>query len=694
MIMSKWEAIAKTTGVVSKGLNDLWEQKLKKDASVIIGDSWSNFVLDSANFFNNAQNHIDVAIDPKTGTLACLMNLPDNHPDYKSHNQPFSSYVLNSVNKGAISLVDNTKNPYAKRLLQDKISNYKTSLANQIAGFEANIVMDKRQNMAVENIEKLAKATYTNPKLYNINKEDALIAINSLDIDPAHKAQLARKATSDIAKSAANAVLINLPASILDSSINYEWKKDLDVRSLIQLERGAIQSINHAHAKNMHEFEQLSKIHFDNILKHGEGIDGIETKLSSLPESEQSKFVLNQKLHIKAHDILEKVKNLPISEENNVVASFMTIPFGAEGYLEQVKLYKVIKDTLDKQQTIAQKDPALYVDQLFATNNIEDRRELGEKMIDRLQWQQKKGIPSYKQKVLTNEEKEEFCAIFNSRDPNVIKAHLDNILQIEYNHQSLGHRVLEEILLDTKLPALTHFYIDAHLYSRGNIKNDLAKAMVSKQALAEMSKPEKDALKTEIAKNMSDWQASILAGKTEEAPKTNLMRAGLLELARYYQFEKHLSMNEAVDMAVKNLLDGSYIVPYTDWKHGKFYIPKSVLEDKDVIELNPQNINFGLKKLRADIINHHVKYDKESSFGLEYYTGEAIKSREVNYALRGGAFRLTHDKRSVYYVYFDNNGEHPLLKSDKKIFTIDLLDLNKTQSSNDQMINDNFELDY
>ena len=181
--MSKWEAIAKTTNIVSKGLNEIWDRKLKKDASVIVGDRWSDFVLDSSNALTDAQNHLDVSMDEKTGSHACLMNLPDNHPDYGSHNQPFSNYVLDKFNQRASSLMEDMKNPYAREILQQKISSYKEHLAHQVAGFEANTVLGKRQNMAIENIEKLAKATYSDPHLYLEHKEDALIAIHNLDID-------------------------------------------------------------------------------------------------------------------------------------------------------------------------------------------------------------------------------------------------------------------------------------------------------------------------------------------------------------------------------------------------------------------------------------------------------------------------------------------------------------------------------
>jgi hypothetical protein len=118
--MNKWEAINKTGQIISKGLNDLWDRKLRKDANIIVSDSWSNFILDSSNFLSDAQNHLEVGIDQKTGTLACLMNLPDRHEHYVMHNEPFAKYVLDNFNNKADLLIENTKNPYARGVFAAK----------------------------------------------------------------------------------------------------------------------------------------------------------------------------------------------------------------------------------------------------------------------------------------------------------------------------------------------------------------------------------------------------------------------------------------------------------------------------------------------------------------------------------------------------------------------------------------------
>lgn len=669
--MSKWEHIAKTTEVLSKGFNEIWDRKLRKDASVIVGDKWSGFILDSTNDLKEAQNYVEVGIDQKTNTLACIMKLPDTHPDILENGEPFSRFVMNRVNIRANQILEEVKNPYARELLANQINSYKAGTAGQIAGYEANLVMDKRHNMAIENIEKLAKATYINPQIYSQNRENALIAINSLDIDPVHKGKFARKAKEEIAEAAASSVLASNPASILNHDAGHEWKKDLDFRSLARIENQARASVIYSTNKNIREFKKLSEIHFKNILSRGKGIDGIEDKLSLLPTDIASEFVAQEQMHINAYAVLERVKYAPLSTVKSELASLVPDPED-ENYHKQLRLYELVAKKINKQKELSKSDPALFVQTLF-TEEVDNELSLPDKINKRLSLQSQKGIPCYLQKMLTNEEREEFRNMLDSRDVNVIKTNLNNILNIESEYESLGHGIVEEILSDNKkLPILSHFYIDANLYNRGNLKNDLARAMASNQAIGEMSKKDEDDIKERIDKHIAPWRESILAGQTENAPEVLMMQAGLLELARFYQFDKHMSIKEATDTAINNLFEASYIAPYRDWNCGKFYVPRTIIQDKEVIELGEDKIEYALTKLRTDLINDRIEYDKSATISKEYedFPEDFAKG------LRSGTFRLSKDKRSVYYLIFSKEGEKPLMKSPEEIMTWDLLDLN------------------
>ncbi len=673
--MSKWEQIEKTTSIISKGLNEVWDRKLKKDASVMVADSWSNFLLDSANDLRDAQNHLDVGIDSKSNSLACLMNLPDNHIDASETGKPFANFFMSKLANKSAAIINSLKNPYAKEILEQKLNGYRANMAQNVASFEASMVMDKRHNMAIENIEKLAKATYANPTLFSQNKETALIAINSLDIDPKHKAKLLKKASTDIAEASAESFVMNNPRSILDQNIEHPWKQDLDFRKIAKIDGEANQAINAENKKKLTEFNQLAKIHLESILARGKGIDGLDDKLESLPEIVAQEFIAKEQLHIKSYDILDQIKYAPLSEGLKIASSLQVNP-NSENYVEESLVKEKVISQIQKQKQRAEKDPALFVEELFLSE-VDIDLPLAEKINKRLSLQTQKGIPSYKQKLLTQEEREHFQSALDSRDANIIQSELNNMLKIESNHESLGHKIVEEILQENKLSALNHFYIEANLHSRGNLKNDLARAMASGQALGEMSKNDKDAIQDRIKEKTKDWQDSILAGNSENVPEVLTMQTALLELARFYQFEKHVSIKEGCDLALRNLFETSYIKPYANWNHGNLYIPRTIIEDGRVKELETVNINYALQKLRGDLINHKIEYDAIASFGKEYYPDEALNSRDVESSLRGGTWRLSQDKKSVYYVYHDHEAERPLMKSNNEVQTWSLLDLNE-----------------
>jgi hypothetical protein len=134
-----------------------------------------------------------------------------------------------------------------------------------------------------------------------------------------------------------------------------------------------------------------------------------------------------------------------------------------------------------------------------------------------------------------------------------------------------------------------------------------------------------------------------------------------------------MSIKEATNTAINNLFEASYIAPYRDGNYGKFYIPRTIIKDKEIIELDEEKVNYGLTKLRSDLIGDRIEYDKYATFSKDH---EPFPE-ELEKSLRGGTFRLSKDKKSVYYVYFSKKGEQPLMKSADEILTWDLLGFNE-----------------
>ena len=656
--MSKWQQIASLTSTVNTGLTEIWDRKLKKDASVILGDSWSSFVLQNANDLSEAQRHVEVDIDQQTGTFAPIMKLPDNHPDADNQNIPFAQYMLGKFDASAESMLGNIKNSYAKSLLQQRSLNYKNQLAHQLAGFEANIIMDKRQSMAIESIEKLAKATYLSPELYNKHKEDALISIESLSTSPTQKDKLARKAIHEIALGAANSFLRASPQSILDENTQHNWKADLDQYSIQKIERQALAAINQQQNIYKHKLQTISKTHFQSILDNGKGIDGIEDVAEQAFAGDQeaiNAFIKKEELYRKAHTILQEAKYIPILQAQEVADALYPQEV-SKTYLEEKALYKTVKHQIAKWNELARKDPAKFVETLFPEQLPVDI-PVGEKFQIRKNLQYQKGIPKHQRRYLTNDEAEHFTSTLESGDPVKIQQELDRIAAIEHEHDPIGNKIIDELLNNKKMSSLLHFYADSYLYKRDHLKNDLAKAIASSgQLFGEFSKDDKNAIKKEIKNNRSvqDWEKSMLSGQMDNAEEVDLMKVGLLNLSRFYMRDKQIDTSDATELAVENLLKESYI-NLSSWSLGDLHVPSSILDEGDVQILDKDNLTYNIKRLRADIINHKLDYNKQESFGVD-----DAKAGRVTKALRTGRFRLTPDKKSLYYVFLYQEQENIL----------------------------------
>ncbi|MFP3017702.1 MAG: hypothetical protein ACEY3E_02070 [Candidatus Tisiphia sp.] len=88
-----------------------------------------------------------------------------------------------------------------------------------------------------------------------------------------------------------------------------------------------------------------------------------------------------------------------------------------------------------------------------------------------------------------------------------------------------------------------------------------------------------------------------------------------------------------------------------------------------------------------------IAYDITSSFGQGYSDPQIQQAfvRRIKEVLSDGQFRLTIDKKAVYFVYFDEQGTHPLFSSPSTIFTVPLIQLNDPISTMDRLFNPWFE---
>jgi hypothetical protein len=117
------------------------------------------------------------------------------------------------------------------------------------------------------------------------------------------------------------------------------------------------------------------------------------------------------------------------------------------------------------------------------------------------------------------------------------------------------------------------------------------------------------------------------------------------------------------------------------------------VEDGRLIELNSDYLNYNLSKLRADLIHDRLPmdmaYDRTHSFGSGYDDErQLVFDQRIKEVLRAGQFKLTPDQKYIYFIYYDEHGEHNLLTAGGDIWHVSLTSLNNPPTPRDLLTQD------
>ncbi|MCC8400130.1 MAG: hypothetical protein LN563_06175, partial [Rickettsia endosymbiont of Platyusa sonomae] len=146
-----------------------------------------------------------------------------------------------------------------------------------------------------------------------------------------------------------------------------------------------------------------------------------------------------------------------------------------------------------------------------------------------------------------------------------------------------------------------------------------------------------------------------------------------------------LPIDKAVKKATQELISKVYM--RLDSKN--IIIPRQVVAQRMIIDLNADYIESSLTELQLAIISGNIACDygtivaKGSSNIIDNIndpTGQyaAVKVRE---SLQQGRWKLTPDKKSVYYTFLTKDGQYmPVMTEDGNILKFDLIELNKPQA--------------
>jgi hypothetical protein len=288
------------------------------------------------------------------------------------------------------------------------------------------------------------------------------------------------------------------------------------------------------------------------------------------------------------------------------------------------------------------------------------------------------------------DEREDYLARLQLPDANEIKRQLDNISSIGGDSFNLGNQLLDEILQAEKgkdgrrLSALTNLYVTAYFHKDNDLMYDAARAIAQQgQLFGEFASDDEKIIKNTIRDSgiMQDFEHLMLHGTPDNAMAVEQLKENVLNLARFYQHQKLLKPAKATEQAIERLVTKNYIKPIDD-----LYLPARIMEDGRQVELNSDYLNYNLNRLRADLIHDRLPmemaYDKTHAFGLQYNDErQLVLDKRIKEVLRLGQFKLTPDQKYIYFIYYDEHGEHNLLTAGGDIWHVSLTSLNNPPTS-------------
>ncbi|WP_425363931.1 hypothetical protein [Candidatus Tisiphia endosymbiont of Hybos culiciformis] len=698
----KWQVIAGISQQINEEAKGYLIRKLEKDASVEMPNLWADFIKDTTTHLHQSQSNIEVASDNKSGGFGCLTQFDELHPDYLENNKPFIEYFLGKYDKRAVDYLQQAKNPLTRRMLQAKINDYRISLVGQISHTEAKLIDGKRHHLAIEAIEKFKIATYDNPEFYSSNLQDSIIAISSLSLLPQEKEQMLINARQALAFAAALGTLKHSPDAILNPNIKAEWKEDLSLEQRIKLEGQANNLIHHQQLLRQHQLSSLIDAHLASLLATGKGIDGIENLLQAsfnAGDPRLLQFRTQEALYKQAFIISEQIKRLPFNQGQEILQQIA--PKGGDSdYNNKERIYHILTEQFNKQLKLAQTDPAGMVEEMYA-DEIPKDMPLFQRLLLRKQLQEQKGIPSYDQKYLMNKERDEYSKKIGSKDVNQIQQTTDGIISLrgdDGSGEQYGLEIMDEILRGNgDLECLTQFYAESRLYNR-KTASAFIQMIALVNELSVKSQPlfishETTEFNKEIENNgiFKQWGKDLAKTDIQNETEINQTRQAIKYLAKYYQRTEDLSIAKAVKKATTKLI--SEVDMRIDSKN--LQIPRQVVAQRMIHDLNSDNIEASLVEIQLAIINGSIACDygtivaegngRNIIDNINDPTGQYTAAAKVRESLQQGKWKLTSDKKSVYYTFPTKDGRYlPVVAKDGNILKFDLLELNNPKALEQQ----------
>jgi hypothetical protein len=684
--ITSWAAIADIAGTINATAQDFLKEKIEKDAAAIATTQWAEFLANTTAHLHASTQLAEVAPDPRTGNLTCLVKMEADHPDVAFSNQPLSHYVTKSLEKRGAQMLQSIKNPLAKKFLTAKLQSHQIQVANNLAEQEAKLIHDKRKVMVGDAIEKLSKSAYQNPVDVEAHLADVASTVNTIADSPSERDKLSRLAHEKITEAAAMGTIHKNPAAFLN---NPHWVEHLSVESYVRFAHTAKTLAHQAQVQLQHQVSSISRSHFDSLLHTGKGLSGFEEQVRRAygeGSSQYQGFLAKHALYQQASTVMQSLNKASLTEGAALIQS-LAPQSGDPEFSQKLKMVELLQHQLSHQVGEAKRDPAAFVEKLFA-EEIPEQMPFLKRLQMRKSLQTQKGVPLYEQKYLMKGEKEKFLAALDSDNPAQVEAAVKSLISLEDHERAVGKEVLEELLKKKEdVSVLTGLYAEQVLKDGDLAPTFLKMIPIQKQLFSSISSGEAKELEKAVTSHSSvvAFQNALTHGQPHQVAAVNQRVQGIRNLARFYQIDRGEAVKDAVNHAVQDLIGNEFITPIkasSAWldanstQQDGLMVPKTILVDGTKADLDEQETNRYLLDIRKNLVEGNVPFDFASTFGAVPVGAdlrhnptlmEEAKRHSQN-LLREGRFRLAPDQKHVYYAVRNSDGsEQVLLKNPQEI---------------------------
>ncbi|WP_341747392.1 hypothetical protein [Candidatus Tisiphia endosymbiont of Dascillus cervinus] len=291
-----------------------------------------------------------------------------------------------------------------------------------------------------------------------------------------------------------------------------------------------------------------------------------------------------------------------------------------------------------------------------------------------------------------NKERDEYLKKIETKDVNQIQQTTDSIISLrddEGGSNQYGLEILEEILRDKgDLGLLTRLYAENRLYDRKTASAFIQMIVLANELSLKSQPLFTNHEITEFNKEMNEngifkqWSSDLVRSNIQNETEINQIRQGIKYLAKYYQHTEDLDIDKAVRKATIKLISE------VDMRINNMQIPRQVVVQRMIHDLNADNIEASLVEIQLAIINGSIACDYGTIVAegnVNDPTGQYTAAAKVRESLQQGKWQLTSDKKSVYYTFPTKDGRYlPVVAKDGKILKFDLLELNNPQALEQQ----------